>query len=105
VEMLAIKRYAAAAVAERDAEIERLRTVENERDILRTQTLDLALLVGRLIRRMRAARAGQGMAAGDEALEQQVIGYLRRNGLTSPLRAEGPNGPCEPETPAQEKQR
>jgi hypothetical protein len=57
-----------------------------ERDILRSQTLDLALLVKRLIRRMRAARTGEGIAAGDEALEQQCIGYLRRKGLTSPLR-------------------
>jgi hypothetical protein len=35
---------------------------------------------------MRAARTGEGIAAGDEALEQQCIGYLRRKGLTSPLR-------------------
>ena len=65
-----------------------LETAEHERDILRSQTLDLALLVGRLIRRMRAARNGQGVGAGDDALEQQCIGYLRRKGLTSPLRTD-----------------
>ena len=68
------------------ARLVELETAEHERDILRSQTLDLALLVGRLIRRMRAARTGEGIAAGDEALEQQCIGYLRRKGLTSPLR-------------------
>ncbi len=68
------------------ARLVELETAEHERDILRSQTLDLALLVGRLIRRMRAARTGEGIAAGDEALEQQCIGYLRCKGLTSPLR-------------------
>ena len=68
-----------------------LETAEQERDIFRSERLDLALLVGRLIRRMRAARTGEGMPAGDDALEQQCIGYLRRKGLTSPLREEGPN--------------
>ncbi len=68
-----------------------LETAEHERNIFRSERLDLALLVGRLIRRMRAARTGEGMAAGDDALEQQCIGYLRRKGLTSPLREEGPN--------------
>jgi hypothetical protein len=68
------------------ARLVELETAEHERDILRSQTLDLALLVRRLIRRMRAARTGEGIAAGDEALEQQCIGYLRRKGLTSPLR-------------------
>ena len=68
------------------ARLVELEAAEHERDILRSQTLDLALLVGRLIRRMRAARTGEGIAAGDEALEQQCIGYLRRKGLTSPLR-------------------
>jgi hypothetical protein len=68
------------------ARLVELETAELERDNLRFQTLDLALLVGRLIRRMRAARTGEGIAAGDEALEQQCIGYLRRKGLTSPLR-------------------
>lgn len=68
-----------------------LETAEHERDIFRAERLDLALLVGRLIRRMRAARTGEGMAAGDDALEQQCIGYLRRKGLTSPLREETPN--------------
>lgn len=65
-----------------------LETAEQERAVFRSERLDLALLVGRLIRRMRAARTGQGMAAGDDALEQQAIGYLRRKGLTSPLRAD-----------------
>lgn len=73
------------------ARLDELETAERERDSLRSQTLDLALLVGRLIRRMRAARTGEGMAAGDDALEQQCIGYLRRKGLTSPLRNEPPN--------------
>jgi hypothetical protein len=68
------------------ARLVELETAEHERDTLRSQTLDLALLVRRLIRRMRAARTGEGIAAGDEALEQQCIGYLRRKGLTSPLR-------------------
>ena len=68
------------------ARLVELETAEHERDILRSQTLDLALLVRRLIRRMRAARTGEGIAAGDEALEQKCIGYLRRKGLTSPLR-------------------
>lgn len=65
-----------------------LETAEHERAIFRSERLDLALLVGRLIRRMRAARTGEGMAAGDDALEQQCIGYLRRKGLASPLRAD-----------------
>jgi len=60
-------------------------------DRLNSERLDLALLVGRLIHRMRAARDGRGVAAGDEALEQQAIGYLRRKGLISPLREDGPN--------------
>ena len=68
------------------ARLVELETAEHERNILRSQTLDLALLIKRLIRRMRAARTGEGIAAGDEALEQQCIGYLRRKGLTSPLR-------------------
>jgi len=77
-----------------------LETAEHERDIFRSERLDLALLVGRLIRRMRAARTGEGMAAGDDALEQQCIGYLRRKGLTSPLREEGPNDRAEPDPKA-----
>ena len=68
-----------------------LETAEQERNSFRSERRDLALLVGRLIRRMRAARTGEGMAAGDDALEQQCIGYLRRKGLTSPLREEEPN--------------
>ena len=73
--------------AEADAEIHALR--EAHAALCKDAELhDLALLVGRLIRRMRAARTGQGMAAGDDALEQQVIGYLRRKGLVSPLRAD-----------------
>jgi len=66
---------------------------ERERgDSLRSQTLDLALMVGRLIRRMRAARAGKGVAASDEELERKCLDYLRRKGLTSPLRQEPPSG-------------
>lgn len=61
---------------------------QREYDAANSERNDLALFAGRLIRRMRAARTGQGMAAGDEALEQQVIGYLRRKGLVSPLRAD-----------------
>jgi len=68
------------------ARLVELETAELERDNLRFQTLDLALLVGRVSRRMRAGRTGEGIAAGDDALEQQCIGYLRRKGLTSPLR-------------------
>ena len=68
-----------------------LETAEQERDILRSQSLDLALMVGRLIRRMRAARAGKGVAASDEDLERKCLDYLRRKGLTSPLREESPN--------------
>ena len=66
---------------------------ERERgDSLRSQTLDLAMMVGRLIRRIRAARAGKGIEAGDDALELECLGYLRRKGLTSPLRQEPPSG-------------
>lgn len=65
-----------------------LETAEQERDIFRSERLDLTLLVGRLIRRMRAARTGEGMAAGDDALERQCIGYLRRKKLASPLRSD-----------------
>ena len=61
-------------------------------DRLNSELLDLALLIGRLIHRMRAARDGRGIASGDEALEQQAIGYLKRKGLLRPLREEGPNG-------------
>lgn len=68
------------------ARLVQLEAAEHERDIFRTERIDLALLVGRLIRRMRAARTGEGMAAGDDALEHQAIGYLRRKGLMSPLR-------------------
>jgi len=55
---------------------------------LRRERSDLALLIGRLIRRMRAARAGEGMAAADDVIEQFAIGYLQRKGLVSPLRGE-----------------
>lgn len=61
-----------------------------EIDRLNSERLDLACLVLRLIRRMRAARVGEGMAAGDDALEQQALGYLQRKGLSaSPLRDGG----------------
>lgn len=82
-----------------------LETAEQERDIFRSERFDLALLVGRLIRRMRAARTGEGIAAGDDALEQQCIGYLRRKGLTSPLREEGPNVGAAAQAPAEKEQR
>jgi hypothetical protein len=86
----AAERERCAAIADKHARRnywkDKCNEARMERDILRSQTLDLALLVGRLIRRMRAARTGEGIAAGDEALEQQCIGYLRRKGLTSPLR-------------------
>lgn len=61
---------------------------QRECDKANAERHDLSLMVGRLIRRMRAARTGEGMAAGDDALEQQCIGYLRRKGLVSPLRAD-----------------
>lgn len=62
-----------------------------EIDQLREQRGNLVLFCGRLIRRLRAAREGAGIAAGDDALENEVIGYLRRNGLHSPLRADESN--------------
>lgn len=65
--------------------------LRSEIDRLTTERQDLVLMVGRLLHRMRAARDGRGIVAGDDALEQQVLGYLRRKGLTSPLREEGPN--------------
>ena len=52
-----------------------------QRDELRSQTLDLALLIGRLIFRMRAAREGRGHLAGDVAMAEKAIDYLRRKGL------------------------
>ena len=59
-----------------------------QRDELRSQTLDLALIVGRLIVRMRAARDGRGHLAGDVAMAEKAIDYLRRKGLQpSALRA------------------
>lgn len=57
-------------------------------DAANSERHDLALLVARLIRRMRAARTGEGMAAGDDALERQAVGYLMRKGLMRPLRAD-----------------
>lgn len=64
-------------------------------DRLNAERLDLALLVGRLIHRMRAARDGRGHMAGDVALAEKAVDYLRRKGLTSPLR-EGPNDRIQP---------
>jgi hypothetical protein len=62
----------------------------SEVDRLNAERLDLALLVQRLIRRMRAAREGKGIKLGDDAMEQAAIGYLKRKGLIgSPFRAEG----------------
>lgn len=58
--------------------------IENE--LLLRERNDLALLVGRLIQRMRAARVRKGTAAGDDALEQQATDYLRRKGLVKHLR-------------------
>lgn len=59
-----------------------------QRDELRSQTLDLALIVGRLIVRMRAAREGRGHLAGDVAMAEKAMDYLRRKGLQpSALRA------------------
>jgi hypothetical protein len=59
-----------------------------QRDELRSQTLDLALIVGRLIVRMRAAREGRGHMAGDVAMTEKALDYLRRKGLEpSALRA------------------
>ncbi len=78
------------------ARLAELESAERERDTLSGQVLDLAMLVGRLIQRMRAARAGNGVAAGDNALERKCISYLQRNGLTSPLREEGHNDRIQP---------
>jgi len=57
----------------------------------RTDLFDLALLVMRLARRLKAAREGRGTRAGDDALANQAVEYLRRKGLISPLRS-GPQG-------------
>jgi hypothetical protein len=62
----------------------------SEVDRLNAERLDLAMLIIRLCQRMRAAREGRGIAAGDDALEQQALGYLTRKGIVgSPLRADG----------------
>jgi hypothetical protein len=62
----------------------------SEVDRLNAERLDLAMLIIRLCQRMRAAREGRGIAAGDDALEQQALGYLKRKGIVgSPLRADG----------------
>jgi len=45
----------------------------------------LAGMVMRLVRRLRAARKGEGTAAGDEELIRQSREYLHREGLTDPL--------------------
>ena len=67
------------------ARLAALLLAESELDILRAERSDLALLVSRLTRRVRVARAGESAAEGDDALEQQVHGYLRHRGLLSPL--------------------
>lgn len=74
-------------------------------DRLNSDRLDMALMVYRLIRRMRAAREGRGHAAGDEALAAKALDYLQRKGLqASPLRADaGPNAGVEPHLPKQEQ--
>ena len=61
-------------LAELEAEVERLLC----------QTNDLALIVRRLIRRVYAARAGEGLAVDADSLAQAAIKYLYRNGLASP---------------------
>lgn len=73
-----------------------------EIDRLNSDRLDLALMVYRLIRRMRAAREGRGHAAGDEALAAKALDYLQRKGLqASPLRADaGPNVRAKPDLKA-----
>jgi len=85
-ESLYRKSAIAGELAHRDMEIDRLNS----------ERLDLALLVGRLIRRMRAARIGDGLAEGDAVLEEEVLGYMRRKGLASPLRNEAPNVRVQP---------
>lgn len=74
------------------AEVARAVAAERERcdvDRLNSERLDLALMVYRLIRRMRAARAGEGSLAGDETMAEKAIDYLRRKGLeSSPYRSE-----------------
>ena len=53
---------------------------------LRHERDDLTAMVIRLIRRMRAARESTGTGDSDDLVEQQCLDYLRRKGLTSPLR-------------------
>jgi hypothetical protein len=60
-----------------------------DHDRLISERFDLATLVRRLITRMHAARKGQGAPSGDDELAEAAMDYLRRKGLTSPLRGSG----------------
>ena len=50
-------------------------------DRLNGQRIDLAMLVQRLIRRLDAARRGEGTVTGDDQLVASARDYLRRKGL------------------------
>lgn len=63
------------------SEMERLRS---DNDWLRAERFDLASLVVRMARRLKAARDGLGTRAGDAALERQASEYLQQKGLVSP---------------------
>ncbi len=67
-----------------------MRAVIEERDRLLEERANLAMLVSRLARRLRAARDGRGSAAGDADAIDKAIGYLKSKGLFSVLR--GPSG-------------
>ena len=55
-------------------------------DRINAERADLALLVMRLVRRMKTARKGEGHASDDAALANSALEYLRSKGLTTPLR-------------------
>ncbi len=48
---------------------------------LQRQCNDMALLVRRLLRRVTAARSGEGSEAGDKQMIREAIDYLERKGL------------------------
>lgn len=55
---------------------------------LTCQTHDLVLLVLRMARRLKSAASNETRQAGNEALADQAVEYLRQQNLTSPLRDE-----------------
>jgi hypothetical protein len=73
------------------AQAEELDRLRAENDRYSRERMDLALLVARLVRRLRAARDGKGCLAGDDAMASAALEYLQRKGLSSPLRNETPN--------------